>query len=51
VTFDVAYNYLQQDDRRGRSTNCGQEQPTTACNDGLYQFHANLFGASLIWKF
>lgn len=50
-TLDFAYNYLQQDDRRGRSTDCGQEEPTTACNDGLYQFHANLFGTSLTWKF
>jgi long-chain fatty acid transport protein len=50
-TLDFAYNYLQQDDRRGRSTNCGQEEPTTACNDGLYQFHANLFGTSLTWRF
>jgi long-chain fatty acid transport protein len=50
-TLDIGYNYLQQDDRRGRSTNCGQEQPTTACNDGLYEFHANLLGASLTWKF
>jgi long-chain fatty acid transport protein len=50
-TFDFAYNYLMQDDRRGRSTNCGVEQPTVACNDGLYEFHANLFGLSLSWHF
>jgi long-chain fatty acid transport protein len=50
-TFDFAYNYLQQDDRRGRSTNCGVEQPTIACNDGLYQFHANLLGLGVSWHF
>jgi long-chain fatty acid transport protein len=49
--FDFAYNYLQQDDRRGRTTSCGVEQPTLACNDGLYQFHANLLGLGLSWHF
>jgi long-chain fatty acid transport protein len=49
--FDFAYNYLQQEDRRGRSTNCGVEQPTTACNDGLYEFHGNLLGLGISWHF
>ncbi len=49
--FDFAYNYLQQDDRDGRTGDCGSEQPTVACNNGVYKFHANLIGANLSLRF
>jgi len=48
---DFAYQYLDQADRRGRSTDGGSETPTAGVNDGLYQFDAHLFGLSLIYKF
>ena len=41
---DLYWAYLDQDDRRGRSGDCGVERPTTACNNGLYTFRGNLFG-------
>lgn len=43
--LDLAYQYIDQADRRGRTGG-----PGTA-NNGLYQFKANLFGASLSYNF
>jgi long-chain fatty acid transport protein len=52
VTLDLAYQYLQQQDRRGRVMEPPPgQQPTTALNSGLYKFTANLFGASLALAF
>ena len=51
LLFDFAYQYLHQSDRAGRTTNCGQEAPTVACNNGQYTFHGNLIGATLALKF
>jgi len=51
LRFDFAYQYIDQADRRGRSTDGGSDFPTTAANDGLYTFNAHVFGLSLIYKF
>ena len=51
LRFDLYYLHLFQEDRRGRTTDGGLAVPTTAVNNGMYSFHANLFGASLVWRF
>jgi long-chain fatty acid transport protein len=43
--LDLAYQYIDQADREGRST------PAGTPNNGLYQFYAHLFGASLSYAF
>jgi long-chain fatty acid transport protein len=55
--FDLAYQYIDQADRQGRSgdgctgsvTPC--PPPTAALNDGLYTFKANLLGFTLTYSF
>lgn len=47
---DVAYQYIDQADRRGRS-GTGSTPPTAGDNDGLYTFDAHLFGASFRYAF
>jgi long-chain fatty acid transport protein len=49
--FDVAYQYIDQADRQGRSGNGGMAVPTAAANNGLYTFQANLVGVSLSYSF
>lgn len=49
--LDLAYQYIDQADRRGRSTDGGMAVPTTAVNNGLYTFKAHLFGATLALAF
>jgi long-chain fatty acid transport protein len=49
--LDLYYLHLFQDDRRGRTTDAGLAVPTTAVNDGLYSFHANLYGVSFVSRF
>ena len=55
--FDFAYQYIDQADRQGRTsngcTNAGLPcaDPTAALNDGLYTFKANLFGLTLTYSF
>jgi long-chain fatty acid transport protein len=51
LRFDLAYQYIDQADRRGRSTDGGTDTPTAGVNDGLYQFDAHLVGLSLVYKF
>ncbi|MGH7657140.1 MAG: OmpP1/FadL family transporter, partial [Gemmatimonadales bacterium] len=48
---DLAYQYIDQADRRGRTTDGGLAVPTTAVNNGLYTFSAHLFGATLTYTF
>ena len=43
--LDLAYQYIDQGDRRGRTRNY------PAANDGVYSFKAHLFGATLTWNF
>ena len=48
LRLDLAYQYLQQQDRRGRVVDApAGVAPTPLLNSGLYSFKANLFGASL----
>lgn len=42
---DLAYQYIDQADRRGRSREAGTP------NDGIYEFKAHLFGATFTWNF
>ena len=49
--IDVAYQYIDQADRRGRTTDGGLAIPTPAVNNGLYKFHASLAGATFTYKF
>jgi long-chain fatty acid transport protein len=49
--LDAAYQFVDQQDRRGRTTDGGLAIPTPAVNNGSYQYHANLLGASLVLGF
>jgi long-chain fatty acid transport protein len=52
LTGDLAYQYIKQNDRRGRTREPVFNQvPTTGMNNGLYTFHAHLFGVSLGYAF
>jgi long-chain fatty acid transport protein len=52
LTGDLAYQYIKQNDRRGRTREALFNQaPTTLLNHGLYNFHAHLFGVSLSYAF
>jgi long-chain fatty acid transport protein len=52
LRLDLAYQYLDQQDRRGRVVDPpAGVAPTPAMNTGLYSFKANLFGASLALGF
>jgi len=51
LSADVAYQYIRQNDRRGRTVETPNIPPTTALNDGLYTFAAHLFGVSLAYTF
>src|SRR5690349_7291845 len=52
LSANVAYQYVRQNDRRGRTREALFNQPpTTGLNDGLYTFHAHLFGVSLGYAF
>lgn len=48
---DLAYQYIDQADRRGRTGDGGLAVPTPAVNNGLYTFSAHLFGATFTYKF
>jgi long-chain fatty acid transport protein len=49
--MDVAYLFVDQQDRRGRTTDGGLVAPTAAVNNGAYRYHANLLGASVVLGF
>lgn len=49
--IDVAYQYIDQADRRGRSGDAGLEVPTVAANNGLYKSRAHLFGTTFRFDF
>jgi len=51
VRFDFAYMYLHQPERAGRTGDGGKEAPTTAENNGVYNFDANIFNFSLGLRF
>lgn len=48
LTADFAYQYIKQNDRRGRVREPdGNAAPTIALNSGLYTFNAHLFSATV----
>jgi long-chain fatty acid transport protein len=51
IRVDLAYQYIDQADRRGRTTDGGLAVPTTAVNNGLYTFSAHLIGATVALAF
>ncbi|HUL49463.1 MAG TPA: outer membrane protein transport protein [Gemmatimonadales bacterium] len=51
MSLDLAYQYIRQDDRRGRTIETPNVPPTTALNSGLYTFSASLFGVALAFAF
>jgi long-chain fatty acid transport protein len=51
LTADLAYQYIRQNDRRGRTREPLVGAATTGMNNGLYDFHAHLFGVSLSYAF
>ena len=52
LTADVAYQFVRQGDRRGRTREpIFNQVPTTGLNTGLYTLHAHLFGVSLGYAF
>ena len=51
LTADLAYQYIKQNDRRGRTREPLVGPATTGLNNGLYTFHAHLFGVSLGYAF
>ncbi len=51
LRLDLGYQYLQQQDRRGRLIDPVGRNPLPTDNTGLYNFKANLFGASLALGF
>ena len=51
LRLDLAYQYIDQADRRGRTTDGGLAVPTAAVNNGLYTFSAHLFGATVALAF
>lgn len=52
LSADFAYQYIRQNDRRGRTREALFNQPpTTGLNNGVYNFHAHLFGVSLGYRF
>jgi long-chain fatty acid transport protein len=51
LSADLAYQYIRQNDRRGRTREPLIGAATTGLNNGLYNFHAHLFGVSLSYAF
>jgi long-chain fatty acid transport protein len=51
LRLDLAYQYIRQQDRRGRMTDPVGRDPLPLDNTGLFKFTANLFGASLALAF
>jgi long-chain fatty acid transport protein len=49
--LDLAYMFVDQQGRRGRTTDGGMAVPTPAVNNGTYRYHANLLGASVVLGF
>lgn len=52
IRLDLAYQYLAQEDRRGRVRNPPpSEDPTPSLNGGEYRFDGQLLSATLSWRF
>ncbi|HUK34845.1 MAG TPA: outer membrane protein transport protein [Vicinamibacterales bacterium] len=51
LRLDLAYMFVNQSDRAGRSTDGGLAVPTSAVNNGTYHYYANLFSAGVTVHF
>lgn len=51
IHVDAAYMFIDQANRRGRTTDGGLAVPTASVNNGEYRYHANLFAASVVIRF
>jgi long-chain fatty acid transport protein len=51
LRWEVAYQYIKQSDRAGRTTDGGMAVPTVDVNNGTYHYYANLFGTSFVIHF
>jgi len=52
LTADLAYQFVRQNDRRGRTREAlFKPAGHDGLNNGLYNFHAHLFGVSLSYAF
>ena len=51
LSVDLAYQYIDQADRRGRTVELNPSLPPASNNNGLYQFKAHLFGATFAYAF
>lgn len=47
IRLDLAYMFVNQSDRAGRTTDGGLAVPTTAVNNGTFHYFANLFSVGL----
>lgn len=51
-TVDLAYQYLKQNDRRGRTRDAiAGQAPSVELNNGLYTFKGHLFGGTVVVHF
>ena len=51
LSVDLAYQYIDQADRRGRTVEPNPALPGASNNNGLYKFKAHLFGATFAYAF
>jgi long-chain fatty acid transport protein len=51
MRLDLAYMFVNQSDRAGRTTDGGLAIPTAAVNNGTFHYYANLFSAGLTVHF
>ena len=50
-TLEIAYQYIKQNDRRGRTRDVSGTPPTVALNNGVYTLVGHLLGVSLAYSF
>ncbi|PWT82449.1 MAG: hypothetical protein C5B57_08660 [Blastocatellia bacterium] len=51
TAIDLAYQFVNQQNRRGRATDGGLAVPTSDLNNGTYHMYANMLGASWSLRF
>ena len=50
-TLEIAYQFIKQNDRRGRTRDVSGTPPTVALNNGVYTLVGHLLGVSLAYSF
>ena len=51
LTLEIAYQFIKQNDRRGRTRDVSGTPPTVALNNGVYTLVGHLLGVSLAYSF